>query len=117
MKRSGSLAALVLAVCFVPAASAQDLTLIAPGGMRCPVDRLLPAFEQKTGLKVKPTIGAGGATHQQVVKGDVFDVPIVQPPYTDVIQSGHVVGDTETPLASVAIVVAVRRGERKPDIS
>jgi molybdate transport system substrate-binding protein len=117
MKPTCSLA-LVLVTWFASSsATAQDLTLIAPGGMRCPVDRLLPAFEQKTGLKVKATIGAGGATHQQVVKGDLFDVPVVQPPYTDVIQSGHVVRDTETPLASVAIVVAVRKGDRKPDIS
>lgn len=102
---------------FVPAAYGQDLTLIAPGGMRCPVDRLVPAFEQKTGLKVKATIGAGGATHQQVVNGEVFDVPIVQPPYADVLQSGHVAKDTETPLASVAILVVVRKGDPKPDIS
>ncbi len=117
MKPTGSLALLVVTWFASSSATAQDLTLIAPGGMRCPVDRLLPAFEQKTGLKVKATIGAGGATHQQVVKGDQFDVPVVQPPYIDVIQSGHVVRDTETPLASVAIVVAVRKGDRKPDIS
>jgi molybdate transport system substrate-binding protein len=98
-------------------ARAQEVTLIAPGGMRCPIDRMVPDIEKKTGLKVKPTIGSGGATHQQVVRGEAFDVPIVQPPLTDVIQSGHVVAGSETPLATVAIVVAVRKGDRKPDIS
>ena len=117
MKSTCSFALLLLTWFASSNAMAQDLTLIAPGGMRCPVDRLVPAFEQKTGLKVKATIGAGGATHQQVVKGEVFDVPIVQPPYTDVLQSGHVAKETETPLASVAIVVAVRKGDPKPDIS
>jgi len=117
MKPARSLALLALTLCAPAGTAAQDLTLIAPGGMRCPVDRLVPAFEQKTGLKVKATIGAGGATHQQVVKGDLFDVPIVQPPYADVLDSGHVVRSTETPLASVAIMVVVRKGAPKPDIS
>jgi molybdate transport system substrate-binding protein len=66
---------------------------------------------------LKANIGAGGATHQQVVKGAPFDVPVVQPPYKDVIDSGNVVASTETPLATVAIVVVVRKGDRKPDIS
>ncbi len=99
------------------AARAQEVTLIAPGGMRCPIDRMMPDFERKTGYKVKPTIGAGGATHRQVVRGEAFDVPIVQPPYQDVIDSGNVVAGSETPLATVAVVVAVRKGDPKPDIS
>jgi molybdate transport system substrate-binding protein len=41
----------------------------------------------------------------------------VQPPYPDVLASGHVVVDSETPLATVAVAVAVRKGDRKPDIS
>ena len=98
-------------------ALADEVTLIAPGGMRCPIDRMKPDFEKKTGLTLKATIGAGGATHQQVVKGAPFDVPVVQPPYKDVIDSGNVVASTETPLATVAIVVVVRKGDRKPDIS
>src|SRR5678816_1287321 len=70
---------------------AEEVTLIAPGGMRCPVDLMKPGFEKKTGHVLKPTIGAGGATHRQVVQGAPFDVPVVQPPYDDVIKSGNVV--------------------------
>jgi ABC-type molybdate transport system substrate-binding protein len=69
-----------LALCLSSSARAQDVTLVAPGGMRCPLDRMMPDFEAKIGHKVKVTIGAGGATHQQVVRGEPFDVPIVQPP-------------------------------------
>jgi molybdate transport system substrate-binding protein len=97
--------------------SAQEVTLVAPGGMRCAIDRMTPDFERKIGHSVKATIGSGGATHQQVVHGDPFDVPIVQPPYQDVLASGNVVASSETPLASVPIVVAVRKGDPKPDIS
>src|ERR1700686_5874072 len=98
-------------------ARAQEVTLVAPGGMRCAMDRMTPDFEGKIGHPVKVTIGSGGATHQQVVRGEPFDVPVVQPPYKDVLASGNVVTSSETPLATVAIVVAVRKGDPKPDIS
>jgi len=97
--------------------SQSEVTLIAPGGIRAPIEQLIPGFEKKTGYKVNATFGSGGGTKQQVVRGDVFDVPIVQPPYPDVIASGNVVESTATPLASVAVGVAVKKGAPKPDIS
>src|SRR6267142_771270 len=51
------------------------------------------------------------------VQGAPFDVPVVQPPYKDVIDSGNVIAGTETPLATVGIVVVVKKGDPKPDIS
>jgi molybdate transport system substrate-binding protein len=81
------------------------------------VERLIPGFEKKTGHKVKPTFGSGLGTKAQVAKGDPFDVPIVQPPYPEVLASGHVVAGSATPLASVSVGVAVRKGDPKPDIS
>jgi molybdate transport system substrate-binding protein len=98
-------------------ARAQEVTLVAPGGMKCALDGMTPDFERKIGHPVKATIGSGGRTHQQVVQGEPFDVPIVQPPYKDVLASGNVIASSETPLATVAIVVVVRRGDSKPDIS
>src|ERR1039458_7185237 len=59
----------------------------------------------------------GLGTKKQVMQGEAFDVPIVQPPLAEVIASGNVVASTETPLASVAVGVAVRKGAPKPDIS
>jgi molybdate transport system substrate-binding protein len=94
-----------------------EVTLIAPGGIRTSVEALIPGFERKTGYKVKATFGSGGGTKKQVVQGDAFDVPIVQPPFQEVLASGNVVASTETPLASVAVGVAVRKGAPKPDIS
>jgi molybdate transport system substrate-binding protein len=66
---------------------------------------------------VKATFGSGLGTKQQVARGEPFDVPIVQPPYPEVLASGHVVATSATPLATVAVGVAVRKGARKPDIS
>jgi len=93
-----------------------EITLIAPGGVKAPLDKLVPMFEKKTGYKVKMTIGSGLGTKKQVIQGDAFDLPIVQAPLAEVIASGNVVASTETPLANVSVGVAVRKGAPKPDI-
>jgi molybdate transport system substrate-binding protein len=104
------------AACFCNA-HADEITLIAPGGIRAPIQKMIPDFERKTGHTVKATFGSGNGTKQQVMKGEAFDVPIVQPPLAEVIATGHVIPDTETPLATVAVALAVRKGAPKPDIS
>jgi len=98
-------------------AQSGEITLIAPGGIRAAVEQLIPGYERKTGNKVKATFGSGLGTKQQVARGEAFDVPIVQPPYPEVIASGNVVAGSATTLASVAVGVAVRKGAPKPDIS
>jgi molybdate transport system substrate-binding protein len=95
----------------------SEITLIAPGGIRAAIEELIPGFERKTGRKVKATFGSGNGTKQQVARGEVFDVPIVQPPYPEVLASGNVVASSAKPLASVAVGVAVRHGAPKPDLS
>jgi molybdate transport system substrate-binding protein len=117
MKYLLSSAVLALAVGGSTCAGAVEITLIAPGGIRAAVNQMIPDFERKTGNTVKATFGSGGGTKAQVVKGDAFDVPIVQVPYEDVIKSGHVVVASETPLANVSVGLAVRTGAPKPDIS
>lgn len=96
---------------------AEEITLIAPGGIRAPIQKMIPDFERKTGHTVKATFGSGAGTKQQVMRGEPFDMPIVQPPLPEVLATGHVVAGTETPLATVAVGVAVRKGAPKPDIS
>ena len=117
MKYLLSSAVLALALASPTAAGAVEITLIAPGGIRAAVQQMIPDFERKTGNTVKATFGSGLGTKAQVVKGDPFDVPIVQVPYEDVIKSGHVVAASETPLANVSVGLAVRSGAPKPDIS
>lgn len=94
-----------------------ELTLVAPGGIRTALEQLLPVFEQRTGNKVSPTYGSGGQTKQRTAEGELFDVPVIQPPYDNVIASGHVVAKSETPLATVAVVAAVKTGTPTPDIA
>ena len=112
------LAAVVAAwMCGAGGARADDITLVAPGGIQAAVQQLIPGFEKATGHRVKATFGSGLGTKRQVAAGEPFDVPIVQPPYPEVLSSGNVVASSATPLASVAVGVAVRTGASKPDIS
>jgi molybdate transport system substrate-binding protein len=114
---------LTLAVAAIAAGSSytvraqQEITLIAPGGIRAAIEQLIPGFEKKTGYKVKATFGSGLGTKAQVTKGEPFDVPIVQPPYPEVLASGNVVKDSAKPLATIALGVAVKQGAPKPDLS
>ena len=118
MKTLSSWAAVAVMLCGAYDARAQkEVTLIAPGGIRAAIEQLIPGFEQKTGYKVKATFGSGLGTKQQVARGEAFDVPVVQPPYPEVLASGNVVADSARPLASVALGMAVRPGAPKPDIS
>jgi molybdate transport system substrate-binding protein len=78
---------------------------------------MIPDFERRTGHKVKATYGSGGGTKAQVIRGEPFDVPVVQLPLEPVLASGHVIADSEKPLATVSVGVAVRNGAPKPDIA
>src|SRR5258708_14861908 len=79
-----------------------EVTLIAPGGIRTSIEALTPGFERKTGYKVKATFGSGGGTRKQVVQGDAFDVPIVQPPLPEGLASANVAPATLTPLPKLS---------------
>lgn len=95
----------------------QEVSLIAPGGARAAIEQLIPGFERKTGYKVKATFGSGLGTKKQVTDGEPFDVPVVQPPYPELLASGNVATASAATLASVAVGVAVRKGAPRPDIS
>jgi molybdate transport system substrate-binding protein len=96
----------------------QEITLIAPNIVGDPIQELAKAFEAKTGIKVKPTVGAVVASKDRIVHGDAFDVSIVEVPYdAEAIASGNVMADTSTAFVNIALGVAVRKGAPKPDIS
>ena len=74
-------------------------------------------WEKKTGIKVKATFGSGLGTKKQVAAGENFDVPIIQPPYEEVLASHNLIEKSAKPLATVAVGVAVKKGAAKPDIA
>lgn len=95
----------------------DELTLVAPGGIRTALQRLIPTFEKATGHKVVSTFISGGAAKSKTIDGELFDVPILQPPLDRVIASGNIVASSEAPLAAVGVVVAIRSGAPRSDIS
>src|SRR3954463_15234892 len=107
----------IFVISCAPQARAAEVTVIGPGGIRAAVEQIIPGFEKKTGHTVKGTFGSGGGTKDRVIKGEAFDVPIVQPPAAPVIASGHVVPGTQKLLTSVSVGLAVRTGAPIPDIS
>lgn len=111
------LALLIAGTCTGASAQNDAITLVAPGGIRAALEQLIAGFEKQTGHAVKATYGSGLGTKAQVTRGDAFDVPVVQPPFPEVLASGNVLTRTATPLASVTVGVAVRKGTPKPDIS
>jgi len=112
-----SVAVIALLAWTALSSNAAEITLIAPGGIRAALEELIPGFERASGHRVKATFGSGGGRKERIVNGEPFDVPVAQPPLDPVIASGHVVPASETPLASVALGLAVRAGSPKPDLS
>jgi molybdate transport system substrate-binding protein len=110
--------AIALGVFGAAVARAQsEVTLAAPSRIREPIQRLLETFEGKAGIDVKATFGNDLAIKKQVAAGEGTDVTILERPYPEVLASGNVAVESETPLLSVSVGVAVRKGARKPDIS
>jgi len=73
-------AVVALSLCQAAAVHGDEVTLIAPGGIRPAIERLIPEFERLTGHTVRATFGSGGGTKQQVLRGAPFDVPIAYSP-------------------------------------
>jgi len=117
MKCTATLALALIASCCTSGANAAEIILIAPGGIRAAVEQMIPLFEKRTGHTVKPAFGPSNSMTVRVMNGDAVDLPILQPPYPGVLASGHVMASSETPLAQVAVGVAVRPGVPHPDIS
>jgi molybdate transport system substrate-binding protein len=100
-----------------------EITLLAPGPIRGPLDKLIPGFESKTGDKVKVTYGQGSrdtppyGTRQLVARGQGLDVSIIFAPYPQAVSSGNVDPKSATTLMRILLGVTVKQGAPKPDIS
>jgi molybdate transport system substrate-binding protein len=113
-----SIVVLTLGLAILPAGRAQDeITLLAPAPIRAPLDKLLAAFEAKTGTHVKVTYGGGVPTRKQVASGKGLDVDLLFAPFPEVLQTGNILPASATVVAQVRLALAVTKGATKPDIS
>lgn len=110
----------VLALVFgseVSASAQGEITLLATGPARRPIDQIVANFQAKTSYKVKVTYGPGMTTRQSVAKGQALDVSLIVPPYPGAIASGTIIPSSATPIAGLLTAIAVPKGAPKPDIS
>jgi molybdate transport system substrate-binding protein len=111
-------ALVALASSFSSRARAQgELTLLAPGPIKEPLDKLLAQYQMKTGNKVKVTYAGGVPSRQQVAAGKGMDVDLLFAPFPEVLKTGNIDPKSQTVVARVRLALAVKKGAPKPDIS
>ena len=104
------------------AASAQVKVLIS-GGFSSAYERLLPEFEQTSGIKVTTASGSSQGSGPQTIgaqlaRGVPTDVVILsREGLNDLISANRIAAGTDVDLARVPIGAAVRAQTPKPDLS
>ena len=95
----------------------MPIILTAPAAVKSAFDDMVPAFEKKTGHKVKFKAASAMGMNKLILSGLTVDVPVVQAPYTEILASGRVVPGSAITLATVQLAIAIKKGAPKPDIS
>ena len=99
-------------------AEAAELKVLSAFGMQSVLEDLGPKFERATGHKLALAFATGGATVKRVQGGEAADVVITFRPGIDtLVKDGKAPAGNVTVLARSGIVVVVRKGAPKPDIS
>jgi molybdate transport system substrate-binding protein len=99
-------------------AEAAELKVLSAFGMQSVLEELRPKFERATGHKLALAFATGGATVKRVQGGEATDVVITLRPGIDtLVKDGKAPAGNVTVLARSGIVVIVRKGAPKPDIS
>ncbi len=100
------------------AACAADLKVLTTGAFKQVVVALAPDFEARTGHKLEIVNDTAGAVARRIEGGETFDVVVLTPAaLAPLAGSGRVDPATVTPLARVAIGVAVKLGSPAPAIA
>jgi len=113
----------VLAAVAFPGASFAQVKVILSGGFTAAYKEVLPEFEKTSGIKVTTSNGASqgngpNTIGAQLRRGEPADVVIMnRAGLDDLIAEGKIAAGTDVDLAQTLIVVAIRSGAPKPDIS
>lgn len=96
-------------------ARADTIKVLTTGAFKQVVVALVPAFEARTGHKVEVQNDTAGALAKRIAGGEGFDVLVLTPAGLKTLAAeGKVVPASVTPLAKVAIGVAVKAGAAQP---
>ena len=100
------------------AANAAEVKVMAGVAMREVIAELGPQFERATGHKIAIQYAPGLSVKRQIEAGEAVDLVIIGSDVVDdLIKQGKIAGDSRVGIVRVGIIVAVREGAPKPDIS
>jgi molybdate transport system substrate-binding protein len=105
-----------------PQGALAQMKVLISGGFSGAYERLLPEFEQTSGIKVTTGSGASQGDGPQTIgaqlaRGVPADVVILSKEGLDgLVAANRIAAGTEVDLAQVGIGVAVRAGSLKPDL-
>jgi molybdate transport system substrate-binding protein len=101
-----------------PEAQAATIKVLTGGAFKQVVLALVPGFEARTGHKVEVLNDTAGALQKRIAGGEAFDLAVITPAVLKPLATqGHVVESSITPLARVAIGIAVKSGAPVPAIA
>jgi molybdate transport system substrate-binding protein len=105
-----------------PVAASAQLNVLISGGFSGAYEKLLPEFEQTSGIKVTTGSGASQGTGPQTIaaqlaRGVPANVVILsREGLSELIAANKIADGTDVDLARVPLGVAVRAGTSKPDV-
>jgi molybdate transport system substrate-binding protein len=112
----------LVSMLMAPTAAVAQLKVLISGGFSGPYERLLPQFEQSTGIQVTTGSGSSQGTGPQTIgaqlaRGVSADVVILsREGISDLIKAGRIAPGTDEDLARTPIGVAVSVGAPKPTV-
>ena len=99
------------------AASAAEVRLIAVGGVKVALDKIIADYTKETGNQVKFTAGSPPMVAQKILT-ETYDVVVQSAPaMEDAVKAGAVKADTRVAVVRGGIGMAVRQGASVPDVS
>ena len=104
-------------LCFTVWATAAELSVYAPGGVRTAVQGAAAAFERQIGHTFKSTFGTGGGIQKQIAAGAQADITVLPSKgVSELEKTGLVLQGTRMEVGSVGVGVGIRAGTRRPPI-
>lgn len=106
-----------------PVSASAQLRVMISGGFSGSYEKLLPQFEQSTGIKVVTTSGASQGNGPETIgaqldRGTAVDVVILsRDGLTGLIAANRIAQGSDIDLAHTPLGIAVRTGAAKPDAS
>jgi molybdate transport system substrate-binding protein len=99
-------------------ANAAAINVYSTIAMRGALEELVPQFQKESGQTLAITWGTAAMLTKRIEAGEPADVAILTRPNIDTLsKEGKIASGTEVTLAQAGIVIGIKSGARKPDIS